>query len=101
MKKISIHLLVVAMITTLMFAVCYVCFAEPQGEPRKIVMPSSKKLPLKYKCPEHGVIEVLLQFNIEEKQAVFCKRCAMKFVIDVFELNLPKLEVINENAKLE
>ena len=69
--------------------------AEKQ-EPRKIVMPTSP--PPKFKCPVHGIIEQTLVFEIDGNKHVFCKKCAMQFAVDLLNLNLNKLELINENG---
>jgi hypothetical protein len=66
--------------------------------PRRIVMPKGTRMPPKFKCPRHGLIgENVLILEIEKAKTTFCKRCALKLVIDIFNENLPKLEVVNAN----
>lgn len=66
--------------------------------PRQIVMPKNTKMPAQYKCPVHGTVTgVLLNIEIDGVTHKYCKKCAMQLVCDIFDLNLPKLEVINEN----
>ena len=78
----------------------------PEAEierPRKIVMPRGTKLPPRYKCPVHGIIDnAVLNIEVDGKTHVFCKRCAMLYLVDFLNLNLPKLEQINiEETKPE
>jgi len=68
------------------------------GNPRKIVMPKNTKLPTRYKCPVHGVVtNLLLNIEIDGVVHTYCKKCAMQLIVDVLDLNLPKLEVISED----
>lgn len=65
--------------------------AEPNA-PRKIVMPKGTKMPPRYKCSVHGLIGgVVLNINIEGTDHIYCKKCAMRFVVDMLDLNLPEL----------
>lgn len=69
---------------------------EPQTDAvRKIVMPKDIKLPVKYKCQIHGRVDsVLLNIDIDGKKYIYCKKCAMQLIVDIFDLNLPKLEIV-------
>ena len=66
------------------------------NQPRKIVMPKEVQEPVKvkYKCPIHGITEVTITMEVDELQKIYCKKCAMKLIVDFFDLNLPKLEVV-------
>ena len=64
------------------------------NQPRQIVMPKEVQVPVKYKCPIHGITEVTITMEVDELQKIYCKKCAMKLIVDFFDLNLPKLEVV-------
>jgi len=66
------------------------------NQPRKIVMPKGTKLPPRFKCPVHGMVNnSILKIEIDGVIHTFCKKCAMQLVVDIFEQNLPRL--IDEN----
>jgi len=72
------------------------------GEPRKIVMPKGRQLPPQYKCPVHGIIgNETLTIRIDDKLYIYCNKCAMQYIAGVFELTLPKLEVIKQKIPIE
>ena len=70
--------------------------AAVENKPRQILMPKDKKLPVRYRCPVHGITTITMTIECDGVKKVYCKKCALKLVSDFFDLNLPKLEVINE-----
>lgn len=67
----------------------------PSVDPNAINLPEDAKMPVRLKCPVHGIIG--RSFIIIETDAgteVYCARCAKTFVAKVFNLNLPKLEIV-------
>ena len=72
--------------------------AQEPNQPQQIVFPKDTKLPVKYKCPTHGITEKILTLEIEGVQAKYCNVCVMRFVAALLDLNIPKLEIVNENA---
>lgn len=74
-------------------------YAKDPNVIRQIIFPKNTKLPNRYKCPIHGVTEKILIFEIDGDKSKYCKVCAMRFIVALLDLNLPKLEIINENAE--
>ena len=63
------------------------------NEIRQIVMPKAVEIPVKYKCPVHGVTEAVLTIEVDEIRKIYCKKCALNLIVNFFDLNLPRLEV--------
>ena len=94
-KKYAVIFVFCLFLLTAAFTTVYDEIRQEPNEPRKIVMPRNTKLPQRFKCPVHGIVDkAILTIEIDEKLNNYCKKCAMQFIVDVFDLNLPKLEQI-------
>lgn len=94
MRKVSIAVIIGLM-------VCLVAYAQAPPDPNSITdpnaikLPEGAKLPAQLKCPVHGIIgKAFIVLDTDEGKKIYCAQCVKTFVSRVFELNLPKLEVV-------
>ena len=107
MKRIWITLVIgkriwITLVIGLIF--CLVAFAANESpkadknsiaDPNAIKLPEGAKMPIQLKCPVHGVIgNNIIVIETDTGKKIYCARCAKTFISKVFELNLPKLEVV-------
>lgn len=65
------------------------------SDPNTIKLPEKAKMPIRLKCPVHGIIgKAYIIIETDSGAKVYCGKCAKTFVAEVFDLNLPKLEVV-------
>ena len=65
------------------------------ADPNTIKLPEGARLPAQLKCPVHGMIgKEFVAIEADGKTKVYCKQCIQDWVCRVFDLNLPKLEVV-------
>ena len=86
------------LLITAVIMISYAKAKEVSGIPdpneiRQIVMPKAVEIPVKYKCPVHGVTEAVLTIEVDEIRKIYCKKCALNLIVNFFDLNLPRLEV--------
>ena len=90
MRKIftSIFLISVVMICG---GIVYDALAQPpetideMKAPQQIVFPKNTKLPVRYKCPTHGITENILTLEFEERKLKYCNKCVVIFVATLFD----------------
>ena len=60
-----------------------------------IKLPEGVKMPVQLKCPVHGIIgKAFIAIETDTGTRIYCAQCAKTFIAKVFDLNLPKLEVV-------
>lgn len=65
------------------------------ADPNAIKLPEGAKMPVQLKCPAHGIIgKAFIAIETDTGTNIHCARCAKTFISKVFELNLPKLEIM-------
>lgn len=65
------------------------------ADPNAIKLPDKAKMPVRLKCAVHGIIgKAFIVIETDAGSNVYCSKCAKSFVAEVFNLNLPKLEVL-------
>ena len=95
MKKIFTTCFLVIFFCLCMMITLSLVHAQEPNEPRQIVMPKNTKLSVQYLCPIHGLVDKsILTIDIDGKSHIYCKTCVLRFMVDVFDLNLSKLEVV-------
>lgn len=66
-----------------------------QADPNAIKLPEGVKMPVQLKCPVHGIIgKAFIVIKTDNGTKIYCSRCAKTFVSEVFDMNLPELEIV-------
>ncbi len=67
----------------------------PVQDPNAIKLPEGVRMPVRLKCPAHGLIgKDFVAIETDTGTTAYCAKCAKTFIAKVFDINLPKLEIV-------
>ena len=70
-------------------------YAQTPADPNSIKYPEGTKIPIKLKCPIHGMIgKDYVAIEADGQTKLYCSKCARILISRFFDENLPKLEVV-------